>query len=52
MAENIRLFGDRVSVLSGAADMTTPTLALGGRGAILAVANFIPEICVGLYRAA
>ncbi len=52
MAENIRLFGDRISVLSGAADMTMPTLALGGRGAILAVANFIPEICVGLYEAA
>jgi len=52
MAENTRLFGDRISVLSGAADMTLPTLALGGRGAILAVANFIPEICVGLYRAA
>jgi dihydrodipicolinate synthase/N-acetylneuraminate lyase len=52
MAENIRLFGDRISVLSGAADMTLPTLALGGRGAILAVVNFIPEICVGLYRAA
>ena len=52
MAENVRLFGDRVSVLSGAADMTLPTLALGGRGAILAVANFIPEICVGLFEAA
>jgi len=52
MAENIRLFGDRVSVLSGAADMTLPTLALGGRGAILAVANFIPEVCVGLHGAA
>jgi 4-hydroxy-tetrahydrodipicolinate synthase len=52
MAENIRLFGERISVLSGAADMTTPTLTLGGRGAILAVANFIPEICVGLFRAA
>jgi len=52
MAENIRLFGDRVSVLSGAADMTLPTLSMGGKGAILAVANFIPEICVGLYGAA
>jgi len=52
MAENIRLFGDRVSVLSGAADMTLPTLSMGGKGAILAVANFIPEVCVGLYGAA
>lgn len=52
MAENIRLFGGRISVLSGAADMTLPTLAMGGRGAILAVANFIPGVCTDLYRAA
>ena len=52
MAENIRLFGDRISVLSGAADMTLPTLAMGGKGTILAVANAIPETCVGLYEAA
>jgi 4-hydroxy-tetrahydrodipicolinate synthase len=52
MAENIRLFGGTISVLSGAADMTMPTLAMGGKGAILAVANAIPEACVGLYRAA
>jgi len=47
MAENIRLFGERISVLSGAADMTMPTLALGGKEAILTVTNFIPKICVG-----
>ncbi|UCH56703.1 MAG: 4-hydroxy-tetrahydrodipicolinate synthase [Candidatus Bathyarchaeota archaeon] len=52
MAENIRLFGDKISVLSGTADMTLPTLAMGGRGAILAVANAIPETCVDLYKAA
>jgi 4-hydroxy-tetrahydrodipicolinate synthase len=52
MAEIIRLVGDRINVLSGAADMTLPTLAMGGKGAILAVANVIPETCVNLYKAA
>ena len=52
MAENIRLFGAKISVLSGAADMTMPTLVMGGKGAILAVANAIPEACVGLFEAA
>jgi len=52
MAENIRLFWDRISVLSGAADMTLPTLSMGGKGAILAVANYAPEICVALHEAA
>jgi 4-hydroxy-tetrahydrodipicolinate synthase len=51
-AENIRLFGSKISVLAGAADMTLPTLTLGGQGAILAVANAIPETCVALYDAA
>ena len=51
-AENIRLFGSKISVLSGAADMTLPTLTMGGKGAILAVANAIPETCVALYQAA
>ena len=51
-AENIRLFGEKISVLSGAADMTMPTLVMGGKGAILAVANAIPEACVELYKAA
>jgi 4-hydroxy-tetrahydrodipicolinate synthase len=52
MAENIRLFGSKISVLSGAADMTLPSLTMGGKGAILAVANAIPGTCVALYEAA
>ncbi|MGD2201695.1 MAG: 4-hydroxy-tetrahydrodipicolinate synthase [Candidatus Bathyarchaeota archaeon] len=52
MAENLRLFGEKISVLSGAADMTLPTLTMGGKGAILAVANAIPETCIRLYKAA
>ena len=51
-AENIRLFGSKISVLAGAANMTLPTLTMGGKGAILAVANAIPETCVALYDAA
>jgi dihydrodipicolinate synthase/N-acetylneuraminate lyase len=31
--------------------MILPTLLLGGRGAIVAVANVIPEDCVSLYKA-
>ena len=50
MAENIRLFGEKINILSGAADMTLPTLSMGGKGAILAVANAIPKTCVQLYR--
>ena len=51
MAEIIRLVGGRVSVLSGSGDMILPTLMLGGRGAIVAVGNVIPETCVDLYKA-
>jgi len=51
MAEIIRLVGDKISVLSGNGDMILPTLCLGGRGAIVAVANVIPETCVSLYKA-
>jgi 4-hydroxy-tetrahydrodipicolinate synthase len=51
MAEILRLCGARVACLSGAADMFLPTLSLGGRGAVLAVANVIPGTCVELYEA-
>ena len=51
MAKIIRLCGDRIACLSGAADMFLPTLSLGGKGAILAIANAVPGICVELYRA-
>jgi 4-hydroxy-tetrahydrodipicolinate synthase len=51
MAETIRLVGDGINVLSGSADMVLPTLSLGGKGGIIAVANVIPETCVGLYSA-
>ncbi len=51
MAEIIRLCGDRIACLSGAADMFLPTLSLGGKGAVLAIANAVPGTCVELYQA-
>ena len=51
MAEVIRLCGDRINALSGSADMILPTLMLGGKGAIVAVANVIPAPCVGIVKA-
>lgn len=49
MAELIRLTGSKINVMSGAADMTMPALVMGGKGAILAVANVIPGLCVSLF---
>ena len=51
MAEIIRLCGDKMSCLSGAADMFLPTLSLGGKGAVLAIANVVPGTCVELFGA-
>jgi len=51
IAEIIRLVNDRVSILSGSADTFLPTMMLGGKGAILAIANVFPEICVRIYNA-
>ena len=50
MAEIIRLCGDRIACLSGAADMFLPTLSLGGKGAVLAIANVVPGTCVELLQ--
>jgi 4-hydroxy-tetrahydrodipicolinate synthase len=51
MAEIIRLCGDRIACLSGAADMFLPTLSLGGKGAVLAIANVVPGTGVELHQA-
>lgn len=51
MAELVRICGDKVACLSGAADMVLPTLGLGGRGAVLAVANVIPGTGLELFKA-
>lgn len=50
ISETIRTVGKKISVLAGTADYILPTLILGGKGAIVAVANFIPEVTVKLYK--
>jgi len=51
ITETIRLVGHRIAVLAGTADAVLPTLALGGKGAVIAVANPYPKLCKSLYRA-
>ncbi len=51
IGEIIRLVGDKISVLAGTGDMIYPTLMLGGRGAIVAVANAAPLQCSEIYEA-
>ncbi len=51
IAELIRLTGDKISVLAGTADIALPTLLLGGKGAVIAVANVAPRLCSALYEA-
>jgi len=51
IAELTRLVGERISVLAGTADVVLPTLMLGGKGAIIAVANVAPKLCSSLYKA-
>jgi 4-hydroxy-tetrahydrodipicolinate synthase len=46
----IRRVGGRLSVLAGSADIVFPCLLMGGRGAIVAVANVAPRLCVDLYN--
>jgi len=51
ITESIRLVGDKMSVLAGTADVALPTLMLGGKGAVIAVANVFPKLCSDLYEA-
>ncbi|MEM3153688.1 MAG: 4-hydroxy-tetrahydrodipicolinate synthase [Candidatus Bathyarchaeia archaeon] len=51
ITETIRLVGSRIAVLAGTADVVLPTLTLGGKGAVIAVANAFPKLCVSLYKA-
>jgi 4-hydroxy-tetrahydrodipicolinate synthase len=50
IAELIRLVGDKISVLAGTADVALSTLMLGGKGAVIAVANVAPKLCSALYE--
>jgi 4-hydroxy-tetrahydrodipicolinate synthase len=51
ITEIIRLVGDEISVLAGTADVALPTFLLGGKGAVIAVANVFPKLCSQLYEA-
>jgi len=51
IGEIIRLVGDKLSVLAGTGDLIYPTLMLGGKGAIVAVANAAPLQCSEIYEA-
>jgi len=50
ITETINLVGDKISVMAGTGDLIYPTLAMGGAGAIAAVANAAPRHCSDIYR--
>jgi len=52
IAELINIVGDKIAVLSGAGSTIFSTLTLGGKGAIAAIVNVAPALCVSLYKAA
>jgi 4-hydroxy-2-oxoglutarate aldolase len=39
-------------LMTGSSSTIYPTMVMGGRGAILALATFLPEICIEIYKAA
>jgi 4-hydroxy-tetrahydrodipicolinate synthase len=51
ITEIMNLVGSRISVLAGSADLVLPTFLLGGKGAVIAVANVFPALCKRLYEA-
>ena len=50
ISDLIRRIGARASVLAGTADLVLPCLLMGGRGAIIAIANVAPQLCADLYN--
>ena len=51
ITELVRRLGDRFTVLAGTADVMYPSWVIGAHGAVVAVANVAPELCVELWRA-
>ncbi|AIF69552.1 hypothetical protein PAP_05760 [Palaeococcus pacificus DY20341] len=51
IGELIRTLGDKISILAGTGDLIYPALSLGAHGAVVAVANVAPRLCVDLYSA-
>jgi 4-hydroxy-2-oxoglutarate aldolase len=42
----------RFQLMTGSSTTIYPTMMLGGKGAILALATFLPEVCIEIYKAA
>ncbi|WP_297501521.1 4-hydroxy-tetrahydrodipicolinate synthase [Thermococcus sp.] len=51
ITELIRRLGNRFTVLAGTADVMYPSWVIGAQGAVVAVANVVPELCAELWRA-
>ncbi len=45
----IRQVGDKINVLAGTGDLILPTLLMGGKGGIVAVANVAPYLCSSIF---
>ncbi len=46
----IKEVGDKISVMQGSELLLLPTLAMGGKGGVLGIANFVPRLFVELYN--
>jgi 4-hydroxy-tetrahydrodipicolinate synthase len=51
MAQIIRELGNKISVLTGADDLIFQSYVMGCSGAILALGNIAPKLCVEIYEA-
>jgi len=51
ITEIMKRVDGKISVLAGSADLALPALMLGGKGAVIAVANVFPALCMKLYEA-
>jgi 4-hydroxy-2-oxoglutarate aldolase len=49
VADFIARGGDRFTVLSGSAPTLYPSLCLGAKGAVLAVAGVVPDLCAAIH---
>ena len=49
ISELIRRVGGKIAVLGGTTDVILPTLGMGGKGALIGMANVIPKMCSELY---
>ena len=51
LAEAIRRYGDKISILTGCDDLLLQSFVVGSKGAILAIANIAPAMVVQLLEA-